>query len=91
MSKKSVIALATLAILAGAAVPAFAKDSIFGSGPVADQQDVQQGIVQQLNQKGIRATSVEEWGDYIRAYVTLADGTHVQEFFTPGSLQQVKL
>jgi hypothetical protein len=91
MSNKSAIALATVAVLASASLPAFATDSVFGSGPIEARQDVQQGIVQQLNQKGVKATSVEEWGNYIRAYVTTADGKQVQQFFTPGSLQQVRL
>jgi hypothetical protein len=90
MFVKSAVALATVAVLASVSLPAFASDSIFGSGPIEDRQDVQLGIVQQLNQKGIYATSVEEWGGNIRAYVTLPNGRHVQQFYAPGSLQLVR-
>ncbi|HEV7718105.1 MAG TPA: hypothetical protein VGO70_03910 [Arsenicitalea sp.] len=86
MFKKSLVAVATIAVLATSALPVFAAESVFNNGSPS-----RAGVVQELNQKGIKATSVEQWGNYIRAYVTQPDGSQTQEFFTPGSLQQVNL
>jgi hypothetical protein len=84
MFKKTVLAVTTVAILAGAAVPVFASPSVFNNGSPS-----RQGVLQELNQKGINATSVEQWGNYVRAYVTLPNGNQVMEYFNPGTLQQV--
>ena len=48
-------------------------------------------IVAQLREKGVNATSVEDWSGLIRAYVTLEDGSQTMQFFKPGSLEQVQL
>ena len=48
-------------------------------------------ILAQLQQKGVNATSVEDWSGLIRAYVILEDGSQVMQFFAPGSLEQVTL
>ncbi|KKC37846.1 hypothetical protein WH87_09180 [Devosia epidermidihirudinis] len=87
MIKTTVIALLTAASLAGVAAPAYA--SAFGDVSPEFRSFVADSIVADLNQKGVHATSVEEWGDLIRAYVTNDNGTQTMEFFTPGSLQPV--
>lgn len=89
MFKKSLIALA---VLAAAAAPAFANtDSVFGNpNPTSDQLSLAKTeIVQQLHQRGIDATDVEDWGNYVRADVKQADGTTQVRLFVPGSLQPV--
>lgn len=89
MIRNSVVALATLAALVGFAAPALAV-------PVeADASEAREFVadryLSELKRQGINATSVEEWGDYVRAFVTLEDGTQVMQFFTPGSLTPVDL
>jgi hypothetical protein len=88
MFKKSVIALGTVAVLAVSALPTFAStDSVFGN---SDQIDNSKLVVQQeLQQKGIKATNVDEWGGYVRVDVKLADGSTAVRFFQPGSLAPV--
>jgi hypothetical protein len=86
MIKKTILVATTLALLAGAAAPAFAEnnESVFNNGAPS-----RTGVLQELNQKGVNATDVEQWGNYIRAYVTQPNGTQVMEYFTPGSLNPV--
>lgn len=92
MFKTSLIALVTVAALAGAAGPALADaESIFGSGTVADQELVQQNIVKELRARGVNATDVEQWGSYLRVYVVDENGNQHQEFFIPGSLQPARI
>jgi len=89
MLKKSLIALA---LLASAAAPALAStDAVFGNpSPTDDQLAFEKAaIVQQLHQQGVNASDVEDWGNYVRADVTLANGTTQVRFFQPGSLQPV--
>lgn len=89
MFKKSVIALATLAAI-GAAAPAFAgTDSVFGTNDHDQINVIRNSIAEQLNQKGVKASNIDEWGNYIQANVTLADGTTVIRYFQPGSLNAV--
>ena len=83
MIKTSLIALAAVASVSLAALPAYADSEVFGSG---DQDLAKASIVQQLKADGIDVNGVEEWGGYVRAYVTLDDGRQVQRFFEPGSL-----
>lgn len=92
MIKNTVIALVAAVSLAGIAAPAFADtNAAFGDVSPEFRSFVADSIVSQLNQKGVNATSVEEWGNLVRAYVTLEDGTQVMQFFTPGSLKPVVL
>ena len=92
MIKNTIIALVATASIAGATVPAFADYSVFGDDSSTEMRDfTADSIVAQLREKGVNATSVEDWSGLIRAYVTLEDGTQTMQFFTPGSLEQVQL
>lgn len=92
MIKNTVIALIAAASISAVAVPAFADtNSVFGSGDNDQQEWFAGSIVNRLNEQGVNATSVEQWGGLIRAYVTLEDGSQVMQFYTPGTLQQVSL
>jgi hypothetical protein len=102
MIKNTVIALVAAVSLAGVAAPAFAasapeefsateSETAFGTGSVEMREFIADSVLNQLQQKGINATAVEDWSGLIRAYVTLEDGTQTMQFFTPGSLEQVQL
>ena len=100
MFKTTVIALVAAASMIGVAAPAYAEsnDGMFSSGDFNGQEidasaraTAAQNIVSRLQEKGINATSVEQWGTLVRAYVTLEDGRQVNQFFTPGTLNQVAL
>jgi len=89
MIKKALLALT---LVAAAAAPAFANtDAAFGNPNPTDDQlaFTKTAILEELHQKGINATDVEDWGNLIRADVTLADGTSHVQLFQPGSLQPV--
>ncbi len=83
MIKKSVIAVATAAALAGVAIPAMAIESTASFD--ADY------VLYQLQSQGVTATAVEEWGTVLRAFVTTADGRQVMQYFDASTLQQVQL
>jgi hypothetical protein len=89
MIRNSIVALATVAALLGAVAPAMATPVESGSSEA--REFVADRYLSELKRQGINATSVEEWGDYVRAFVTLEDGTQVMQFFTPGSLTPVDL
>lgn len=85
MIKNSVIALITAAALAGVAAPAMAAPSLEGNGPDAGF-DYQHKLTV-LQQQGVNATSIEEWGDNVlRAYVVTDNGTQVMQFFDKDTL-----
>ena len=90
MLKKSLIALGAVAVLAAGALPSFAStDSVFGD---KTQTDLAKTAVQQeLQRRGIDATSVDEWGGYVRVDVKLAGGTTAVRFFEPISLTPVDI
>ena len=79
--------IATLVALAGlSALPVMAKDidtdtSINGRSEFA--------IESALRDQGIRVSNVEQWGDYIRAWVPNDNGGETQQFFDIDSLQPV--
>ncbi|MGV8832668.1 MAG: hypothetical protein ACOH2N_11895 [Devosia sp.] len=89
MIKNTLIALVTATALLGAAAPAMA--GAFGDGAPEARDDTAAYILTSLQHKGVDATSVEEWGDLVRAYVTQADGTESMQLFTPTLLQPVAL
>lgn len=92
MVKNTVIALVAAVSMIGATAPAFAEYSVFGDASSTEMRDfTADSIVAELQQKGINATSVEDWSGLIRAYVTLDDGTQTMQLFKPGSLEQVQL
>lgn len=89
MIKTSLIAL--LAVVAVAS-PAFAM-----SAPVVIEEHenspyyAETDVLARLQQRGVDATSVENWGTLIRAYVRQDDGTETQLFFTRDSLTPVNI
>lgn len=88
MIKNTAIALATAAALVGAAAPAMASTSLLETPNNGFDAAY---VLAQLQDQGVAASSVEEWGDYVVAYVTGADGKQTMAFFTPVTLQQVNL
>lgn len=90
MIKNTVIALVTAAALAGIAAPAMASTSLLESSDA--DSDFDAAYVQaQLDAQGINATQVEEWGEYVSALVTGADGKQTILYFQPTTLEQVNL
>jgi len=88
MIKNSVIALVTAAALAGIAAPAMAGTSLTQS---SDNDFDAAYVLAQVQDKGINANSVEEWGDYVVASVTDAEGKQTRIFLTPVTLDVVNL
>lgn len=88
MMKSSLIALVTAATIAGALPVAAAP---FGEGDADTREWRAETILVRLQDKGINATSVEEWGPLVRAFVELPDGTKDMQFFTPDTLTPVAL
>ena len=92
MLKKSLIALGAVAVLAAGALPSFAStDAVFGNNNYTQIDLAKSAVQQELQQKGINATNVDEWGGYVRADVKLADGTTAIRFFQPVSLTPVDI
>ena len=89
MMKSSLIALVTAATIAGA-LPAVAA-APFGDGDADSREWRAETILVRLQDKGVNATAVEEWGSLVRAYVEQPDGTEVMQFFTPDTLTPVAL
>ena len=90
MIKNTVIALITATALVGVAAPAFAD--VGSPSIVADYAFEDNALVARLKDKGVNASSVEQWGsDMVRAYVTLDDGTKTMQFFTNDTLTPVTL
>lgn len=86
------IALAAVAVLgvAGVSAPAFADSSLTSQTSISAAFD-STTILARLQSQGVPATSVEEWGDYVRAFVPGANGGEVMQFFTTDSLTPVQL
>lgn len=66
-------------------------ETAFGSGSPGMRAFVADTVLAELNQRGIRATTVEDWSGLVRAFVTLDDGSQEMQFFRPGSLERVQL
>jgi len=90
MIKNTLIALVAAASMVGVAAPAMA-DTAFGDGTPEMREFIADSILVRLQQQGVAATDVEEWGDLVRAFVTNPDGTQSMQLFTPGLLQPVTL
>ncbi len=88
MIKNSVIALVTAAALAGIAAPAMASTSLVSNSDSDFDADY---VLAQVQDKGINASAVEEWGDYIVATVTDETGKTTRIFLTPVMLDVVNL
>jgi hypothetical protein len=91
MIKKTVIALVAAASFAGVVAPAMADTGAFGDGSPEMREFTADSILSSLQNKGVNATSVEEWGGLVRAYVKLDNGAQAMQLFVPGSLEQVTL
>lgn len=95
MIKNSILALTTAALVAGLAMPAFAAtlesspndtDKSYLTGEVANDY-----TLLRLQEKGINATSVEDWNGLVRAFVIKEDGTQAMQLFDADSLAPVGL
>jgi hypothetical protein len=87
MNRKIALALTTAALI-GVAAPTLA--SPFGDGSTEMRELRAWSIEKTLQQKGVPVTGVEEWGDYVRAYVRTADGAQIMQFYDPITLEQVQ-
>ncbi len=85
MFKNSVVALVTVAALAGVAMPAFAAQPSVVSEDSTSTFDADY-VKYQLQAKGVNADSVEQWGSYVRAYVIGDDGRVSMQFFNEDTL-----
>jgi hypothetical protein len=88
MIKNTVIALVTAAALAGVAAPAMASTSLLET---SDNDFDAAYVLAQVQDKGINASAVEEWGDYVVATVTDETGKTTRIFLTPVTLDVVNL
>lgn len=97
MIKSSIIALVAVASMASVAAPAFAftdtgsTAGVFGEGSAEHREWMADTILSRLQQQGVPATAVEEWGGLVRAYVTQPDGTQAMQFFAPDTLAPATL
>lgn len=101
MSKRITLSLVALSF-ALAAGPALAgpmcNDSTpgvqlslgFSIGEKMSESDRNEFDLQLLRSKGVDATSVERWGDCIRAYVRKPEGGIEMQFFDPNSYRRVE-
>lgn len=92
MTKVSILALAALVSTLGfTAAPASAAAAPFCFGSDNDHEisDNLDRYAALLKEQGVKASSIEEWGGCIRAYVTDSAGHTTIVFFDPDSLQQV--
>jgi hypothetical protein len=86
--RNKLFALAAAVTVAGLAAPAFAA-SVSTDNDEGDNgwtQFTRNAVIAGLQQRGVNATDVERWGQYVRAYVTQPDGTQQQLFFHPTTL-----
>lgn len=93
MIKTTLAALVAIAAVSAAA-PAFAEPDmhvVVKEAPSSTPYYDDNSVLDRLSQQGIKATSVENWGLLIRAYVRQADGTEVQKFFRRDNLAPVEL
>ena len=93
MIKKSIIAIATLAAIAGASLPAFASntDSVFGASDYQQTESLKNSVAQRLAAQGIQVSNIDEWGGYVRATVQLPNGQQATRFFQPDTLAPVSI
>lgn len=86
--RNKLFALAAVVTVAGLAAPAFAASASNNNdeGDNGWGQFAKNAVIASLQQRGVNATDVERWGQYVRAYVTQPDGTQQQLFFYPITL-----
>jgi hypothetical protein len=83
MNKTSLSLVAALVAVAGLATPVLAQ-SISGSSSDDFNED---SVLQQLRDRGVPATDVQEWGNKVQATVTLADGSSSFAYFDADTLR----
>jgi len=91
MIKSSIIALVAVAAMGSVAVPAFAAAGDLGGEPKLENAFPADAVLVRLQQNGVPAVSVEEWGGLVRAFVALPDGGQTMQFFAPHTLQPATL
>ena len=95
MIKSSIIALVAVATLGSIAAPAFADASLSTGNDDSSHADGNyldtDAVLARLHEQGVNATSVEHWGNLVRAFVIQPDGSQVSQLFTPDSLKPVTL
>ena len=92
MIKSSIIALVAVATLGSIAAPAFAEAGVTTDSNHADGNYLDtDAVLARLHEQGVNATSVEHWGNLVRAFVIQPDGSQVSQLFTPDSLKPVTL
>ncbi|KKB07914.1 hypothetical protein [Devosia chinhatensis] len=90
MIKNSVVALVTAAALAGVAMPAMAASDPITAESSSDSFN-RDYVQYQLQSKGVNATSVEQWGNYVRAFVVGDDGRVTMQYFDEDTLAPIAM
>jgi hypothetical protein len=83
MIKNSVVALFTAAALAGVAMPAMAATTQLEASINNFDADY---VQYQLEAQGVNTDRVEQWGEYVRAFVTGPDGRVTMQLFHADTL-----
>jgi hypothetical protein len=86
MNKISLSVLAALVAVAGLATPVLAQSS---GTSTSDKSFDDEAVLQQLRDRGVPATNVQEWGDKLQATITLADGSSSFAYFEPDTLRPI--
>jgi len=92
MIKNTMLALTAFALVAGAAAPSFAAtslDDINTDKSYLTDEVANDYTLVRLHEKGINATSVEDWNGLVRAFVTKEDGTQAMQLFDADTLAPV--
>ena len=90
---KTTLAVLIAATALSAAAPAYAGSSysVFGDGSDQMREMIADSKLKDLRDKGVNATSIEQWGNLILAFVVDDNGHQTIQLFTPGTLTQVNL
>jgi hypothetical protein len=95
MIKNSILALTAAVLVTGAVLPAFAAPAPVESTEVdtsyLTDEVANDYTLLRLQEKGIKASAVEEWNGLVRAYVTKDDGTQAMQLFNADTLAPVGL
>ena len=83
MNKTSLTVMAALVAVAGLASPVLAQ-SISSSSEGDFNSQI---VLQQLRDRGVPATDVQEWGGKLQATITLADGSSSFAYFDADTLR----
>ncbi len=92
MIKNTLLALTAAALVAGAAAPSFAATSLDDNNndkSYLTDEVANDYTLARLHEKGIKATSVEDWNGLVRAFVVKEDGTQAMQLFDADTLAPV--